>query len=272
MVLSDLGLAQPADVRRRAQELARTLDQGSRYLGDLLALLDASRDVPDFEQRLAKESRGARHSGAEVFASMSLEQKLLANLITPETSLFRFSEGELEALDRQLLPMIRGRKARVLIVPCSHGEEAFTIAAYFLKLGVDFGISAFDIQPALIAEAQTGRLSFGYPSEHLAQAGRVSERVLAHIDFAVGDAFALPLPPTERFDVVLCRNFVGYFEPSTAARLVDQLALRVAPDGVLFLDGFCVSKLPVLLDRLSALGARQLYGRPVFQLPGGAAR
>ncbi|MCK6549066.1 methyltransferase domain-containing protein [Myxococcota bacterium] len=256
------------DVRARIRALSATLDPHSRYIRELLELVDAARDVAGLEHTLSSSSRGARHSGPDVFARMTLDEKLLANLITPETSLFRFSEGELEALDRELLPQLRGRTAKVLIVPCSHGEEAFTIAAYFAKQRIDHQIVAFDVQPALIEEARTGRLTFGYPTEYLAQPGFVSSEVLARIDFRVGDAFALPLPPAEReLDVVLCRNFVGYFQVDRACALVDALAARVAPGGVLFLDGFCVQKMPELVDVLARRGASAPRSRAAFVFP-----
>src|SRR5687767_1780545 len=160
-----------AGIRGYIQTNAQRLDPASRYVRDLLAIAAESSSAGDFEDRLDAGCRGLRHSGRDVFEQMTLEEKILSNLITPETSLFRFSEGEMEAIDRHLLPHLSKRKAEILIVPCSHGEEAFTIAAYFLKVGIDFGIRAFDVQPALIDEARTGRLTFGYPVEYLASPG-----------------------------------------------------------------------------------------------------
>jgi chemotaxis methyl-accepting protein methylase len=140
------------------------------------------------------------------------------------------------------------------------------MAAYFLKTKIAFSIRAFDLQPALIAEARTGRLTFGYPVEHLRTPGYVSEQVQKHIRFEIGNAFELPLGPRERtFDLVLCRNFVGYFEPKTARGLVAVLSTHVDTGGILFLDGFCLSKMPVLETELLSRGARRLFSRPAFR-------
>lgn len=259
-----------ADVRDYVRRSAQRLDPESRYIAELFELIEQARDVGDLERMMLANGRGLRHTGEEVFAAMNLEEKLLANLITPETSLFRFSEGELEAIGRHLVPTLSGQRARVLIVPCSHGEEAFTIAAHFLKLSVDFEIDAFDVQPALIEEAKLGRLTFGYPLEYLENPGRVSARVLERIRFKVGDAFELPLPEPSAggsFHVVLCRNFIGYFTPEVAEALVTGLAARVRPGGILLLDGFALSKMPSLLLTLNAIGAVQLRGRPAFHFP-----
>lgn len=252
------------DVRAQVARLSERLDPESRYIRELLKTVDSALDLEHLERTLQTNCRGLRHSGEEVFAAMSLEEKLLANLITPETSLFRFSEGELEALGEHLIPLLAGRKARALVVPCSHGEEAFTIAAHLLKHGLDFEIEAFDIQPALIEEAKLGRLTFGYPLDYLEHPGRVSEAVSSRIRFRVGDAFRLPLPEDAQFDLVLCRNFVGYFTAPVAESLVSALAARVRRDGVLLLDGFAIGKLPSAVGVLAALGARQLRGRPAF--------
>lgn len=250
-------------VRDHVRRLAIRLDPESRYVADLLATVAASRDVDELERRLDAGCRGQRHAGADVFSEMTLEEKLLANLITPETTLFRFSEGELEAIDRHLLPHLDGREAKILIVPCSHGEEAFTIAAYFLKVGVPFSIRAFDVQPALIEEARTGRLTFGYPVEFLSSPGFVAERVLTSIRFEVGDAFDLP-PTDEQFDLILCRNFLGYFVEESAVAVVEDLRSRLADGGVLFLDSFCLSRLPGIERALLERGFQRLFQRPAF--------
>src|SRR5688572_16275310 len=89
--------------------VAKDLDPSSRYISDLVHVIEEAADLEDLGRALTEQSRGMRHSGADVFAKMSLEEKLLANLITPETSLFRFAEGEMEAIDRELLPKVAGR-------------------------------------------------------------------------------------------------------------------------------------------------------------------
>lgn len=264
-----------AAVRAYVAAQSAALDPHSRYIPELLAFVNASAGPADLERRLLAGCRGQRHAGPAVFAAMPLHEKLLANLITPETTLFRFTEGELEALDREILPRLHGRKARILVVPCSLGDEAFTMAAFLLKVKIEFEIHACDIQPQLIAAARTGRLTFGYPLEFLETPGKVGPEVLSRIAFEVADAFNLPHPPCAAggetgaqrpscFDVILCRNFVGYFTPQKAHELVHGLAARLAPGGVLFLDSFCVNKFPALAPELHARGLRRQGDRPVF--------
>ncbi len=235
----------------------------------LAAIDPLEADVRAFESLVDADSRGLRHAGPELFARMDLREKILANLITNETTLFRFTEGELHALESAILPRLKaaGRPARVLIVPCSTGDEAYTLAAYLLKAGVEFRIEAFDIQPAAIAEARTGRLTFGYPLHYLEQPGRVAPAVLDRIAFETGDVFAADFPPWREphgYDVVLCRNFLGYFTPATMRELVEKLARAVAPERVLFLDGFCLQKCPELNAAIAAQGFARMGDRPVF--------
>lgn len=250
-------------VRAWITHASAPLDPQSRYIRELLAIVSESTTVAELEARLVSGCRGSRHAGVDVFANMSLKDKLRANLITAETELFRFAEGELEA-SRTVLAARGGEHIRVLIVPCSHGEEAFTMAAFLLGEDARFAIRAFDVQAALIAEARTGRLTFGFPLRHLESPGYVGRDVLDRITFECGDAFDLPLGDDDMFDLVLCRNFLGYFIPEKAAALTGALARRLAPSGRLFLDSFCLGKLPSISRALEDAALTRVAGQPVF--------
>ena len=231
MLDSDSSLA---EVRAFTAAIAETLDPKSRYLPELLATVDASRDTRDLVAHLAVNSRGARHAGANVFARMSVEQKIRCNLITNETVLFRFGEGEWDTLQKQVarfagLP----DGGRILCAPCSHGEEAFSLAAACLQAGVKFTIDACDIQPECIAEAARGRMAMGFPDAYLETPAIVQAAVLEKIRFATGDLFLVPgapgAVPAGPFDLVVCRNFLGYFRGEIAERIAGALASLVRP-------------------------------------------
>ena len=255
------------DVRGFIDDVAATLDPQSRYISELLAIVDASKDVADLVRRLQEDSRGMHHAGSHVFARMTLEQKLRANLITNETVLFRFTEGEWLVLQRRLIPRFARSAGRVLSAPCSHGEEAYSIAAACLQAGVDFRIDAVDIQPECIAEGKSGRLTMGFPIEYLAAPAQVGPKVLEKIAFAAGD---LLIPagaggvPDSRWDLVVCRNFLGYFVEEVAVACALRLAERIEPGGALFLDSFCLGKFPSLEPRLVAAGLIRDEAHPVF--------
>ena len=258
------------DVRDFVRDVAETLDPRSRYVPELLAIVDEARDVAHLESRLAAGSRGARHAGADVFARMTLEQKLRCNLITNETVLFRFTEGEWEALQSRLIPRFAagGAAMRVLSAPCSHGEEAFSIAAACLQAGASFSIDAVDVQPACIEAAREGALTMGFPRRWLRTPAIVGPDVMDRIHFAVGDLFREPglagAIPLARWDLVVCRNFLGYFREPIALSVATRLAQRVAARGALFLDSFCLGKFAGLEPALRAAGLAREGAHPVF--------
>ena len=255
------------DVRAFVRAAAAALDPASRYVPELLAIVDRSRDAADLVARLQEDSRGMRHAGAHVFARMTLEQKLRCNLVTNETVLFRFTEGEWLVLQRRLLPGFARRTGRILSAPCSHGEEAFSLAAACLHAGVDFRIDGIDIQPECIAEARSGRLTMGFPVEYLDSPAVVGTRVLEKIAFRAGDLLTEPGDagiPDARWDLVVCRNFLGYFVEDVALACARRLAERVDAGGALFLDSFCVGKFPRLSPLLRDLGLDRADHHPVF--------
>lgn len=255
------------DVRRFVWEIAASLDPSSRYVPELLAIVDASAGVSDLLRRLQDDCRGMRHAGAHVFERMTLEQKLRCNLITNETVLFRFTEGEWLVLQRRLVPRFAGGGGRILSAPCSHGEEAFSLAAACLQAGVEFHIDAVDIQPECIAEGASGRLTMGFPLEHLDSPAVVGAAVRKRIAFRTGDLFADPGPggiPDARWDLVVCRNFLGYFVEDVATACAARLAARVVPGGALFLDSFCLGKFAGLVPALTGAGLARVDAHPVF--------
>lgn len=258
------------DVRACIRRMAAELDPASRYVTELLAIVDASTDVADLARRLQDDSRGMRHAGAHVFSRMTLEQKIRCNLVTNETVLFRFTEGEWLTLQRRLIPRFARRTGRILSAPCSHGEEAFSLAAACLQAGVDFRLDAVDVQPECIAEGKTGRLTMGFPIEYLQSPAIVGAKALEKIAFRVGDLLVPPGGegiPDARWDLVVCRNFLGYFVELVAVRCVTMLASRVEPGGALFLDSFCLEKFPLLEPSIGVAGLTRDGHHPVFVRP-----
>lgn len=232
------------DVRRFiARETAR-LDPGSRYVSELLETVGRSADVADLERQLARGSRGAHWAGREAFERMTLEEKLRCNLVTNETCLMRFDDAELAYLRETVLPDLASRDgARILSLPCSHGEEAMSLAIECIEAGLrEFIVHGKDVQPACIETARTGRFPFqGLPKYVTCQA---APEVMSHLSFAVADVFADDIG--SGYDLIVCRNFLGYFTPQAVASLGQKLANALSFErvGYLLVDPFILDKHP----------------------------
>lgn len=241
------------EVREYIRAQSARLDPGSRYITELLAIVDRSADVKDLEARLGASSRGEYWAGDETFARMTLAQKLLVNLITNETSLMRFETQEIGHLRSHVFPQLKAREARLLSMPCSHGEESVSLAIELLESGAErFTVQGFDIQPACIETARSGKIPLsGLPKWVL---GLVDPHVMKHLRFDPGDAFVDPFGGP--YDLVVCRNFLGYFTPEVLRGLLPRLVDAVLPGGWLLLDEFILKKHPSLFEPLHPSMAR----------------
>ncbi len=233
------------DARAFIARVSRHLDPTSRYITELLAIVDASSDLDDLLTRLSEGCRGRYWAGPRTFDAMSTAQKLRVNLITNETSLMRFEAGEFDFLRTEVIPFLRRSPGRVLSMPCSHGEEPVSLAIEMVEAGVsDFGVQGYDILPACIETARSGRIPLsGLPRYVL---GLVADEIMKHLEFEVADAMNDPLGGP--YDFVVCRNFLGYFTPDIVAQLLETLRSCLASPGYLLLDSFIVGKHPQLFE------------------------
>jgi chemotaxis methyl-accepting protein methylase len=133
-----------------------------------------------------------------------------------------------------------------------------SLAVEMLEAGVGFfHISGFDIQRACIETAMSGRIPVaGLPRYVVAH---VEPKVMNHLSFYELDVLRDPVPG--KFDLVVCRNFLGYFTPDVGRAIVEKLAAALNAPGCLLVDSFILGKHPPLLE---GLGLRRVDGLPVF--------
>lgn len=174
-------------------------------------------------------------------------QALIDAIIIPETWFFR--GGKIyDALVK--LAQTRGEVPfRVLSLPCSTGEEPYSIAMAFADNGLSpalWSIDAIDLCSTAIAAAGVGRYrEFSFRetapevrSRHFATLGDLGElhaSIRDRVRFRVGnllDPMTL-LPDAGRYDLVLCRNLMIYLTPAARRAALDTLDRLLAPDGVL---------------------------------------
>jgi 2-polyprenyl-3-methyl-5-hydroxy-6-metoxy-1,4-benzoquinol methylase len=235
------------EVRAYVHQRSAPLDPQSRYLPELLVYVDAAHDVADLEARLDAGCRGRLFTGDGTWPRMSLEDKLAVNLVTNETELMRFERAEMAHLHERVLPWLRDREGRVASIPCSHGNESVSLAIEMLEAGLThFQVAGFDIQRACIETAQKGRIPVaGLPRYVTAH---VEPIVMEHLSFSVLDVLTQPIPGS--YDLVVCRNFLGYFRPEVSAAILDKLLGALARPGCLLVDAFITRKHPQLFSGL----------------------
>ncbi|MEN4917967.1 protein-glutamate O-methyltransferase CheR [Achromobacter spanius] len=208
-------------------------------------------------------------------------QQLIEAVIVPETWFFRYPESQaaMAALARERLfaPGCEGRVLRVLSVPCSSGEEPYSIAMALLDAGVPpqrFQVDAVDISVRMVEFAQRavyGRNSFrgdhlSFRDRHFSEAPdghQLASRVTAQVRFRPGNLFDPNLlAGAAPYDFVFCRNLLIYFDAATQERAIQVLRRHTREDGVIFVGPAETSLLtgrrlpPVPIARSFAFRAR----------------
>ena len=245
-------------VRAFIGDRAAVLDPGSRYIRELRELVDASRDPADLVERLDRGCRGRLHAGDDTWARMTPAEKVLSNLVTNETQLMRFEASEVDLLHAEVLPWLRGTPGRVASIPCSHGLEPVSLAVEMLEAGLPFfHIAGFDIQRACIDTAMSARIPIAGLPRHVVAV--VEPKVMNHLSFYELDVLTAPVPG--RFDLIVCRNFLGYFTAPVARGLVEKLLSVLNVPGGLLVERFITQKHP---EVFAGLGLAQAGELPFF--------
>ncbi|MEN5159588.1 CheR family methyltransferase [Achromobacter spanius] len=180
-------------------------------------------------------------------------QQLIEAVIVPETWFFRYPESQVAmatlARERLFAPGCDARVLRVLSVPCSSGEEPYSIAMALLDAGVPphrFHVDAVDISVRMVEFAQRavyGRNSFrggdlAFRDRHFSEVAdghQLAARVRAQVRFQPGNLFDPNLlAGAAPYDFVFCRNLLIYFDMATQERAVQVLRRFAREDGVLF--------------------------------------
>ena len=189
---------------------------------------------------------------AEVEANADELRALIEAVVVPETWFMRDREafGAVAEFARQRVadPLWAG-KLRLISVPCSTGEEPYSLAMTLLDAGLPasaFEIHAFDVSHAALERARAGvygRNSFrgadlGFRARYFTEtpAGwRIQPDVAASVRFAQANLLEIGsaiLPAS--YDVVFCRNLLIYFDADTQQRAIGALGDLLRPGGHVF--------------------------------------
>jgi len=197
------------------------------------------------------------------------QQALIEAVIVPETWFFRYPESftALVGLAHKRLAELSGeRPLRLLSLPCSTGEEPYSLAMALLDSGMNpcaFHIDGIDISPNSVAkgvQAVYGRNSFrgselAFRERHfhaLDDSHVLDERVREQVSLAVGNVLDPALGGRNGYyDFVFCRNLLIYFDVPTQQRVFEVLKRLTHAHGVLFIG-------PAEGSLLARLGMRPL--------------
>jgi len=178
-------------------------------------------------------------------------QELTEAVVVPETWFFR-DEGAFAALSALAAERLLRRPTaalRALSVPCSTGEEPYSIAMALHDSGLprkQIAVDAVDISSRALARARRGvygKNSFrsrdlAFRERHFEAtkdgyiiANWLSSAVRFHPGNLVTRRFSFPV---EAYDIIFCRNLLIYFDRPTQEAAMRTLGEMLGGEGVLF--------------------------------------
>ncbi len=186
---------------------------------------------------------------------MSEEEQgnLIEAVVVPETWFFR-NKNSFSFLSNYVtgkwLTKHRGDRLRVLSVPCSTGEEPYSIIMALMDVGIGenrFHIDGVDISEAALGKAKAGIYTKGsFRGDDLAfrkryfepkgDAYQLNVGVRKKVRFIRGnlldDRFFVDQEP---YDIIFCRNLLIYLSSEAKGRVFEILDQLLVKSGILFL-------------------------------------
>jgi chemotaxis protein methyltransferase WspC len=179
-------------------------------------------------------------------------QALIETVVVPETWFFRDREAFTALGGVAYAEWLRTNPDgvfKVLSLPCSTGEEPYSMAMTLLDAGAPpnrFRIDAVDISARVVAYAQQasyGRNSFRgddlafreryFTAEE--RSWKLAPVVTRQVHFQAANLFDPDfIPGAALYDVIFCRNVLIYFDRPTQDRAVAVLQRLLTPRGFLF--------------------------------------
>jgi len=211
----------------------------------------------DVKRRMALCGLTEEDAYEHLLLSSQHEMDALIALVTiPETWFFRAYDSfiYLESFIRdEWMPSLTfdPRKLRILSIPCSSGEEPYSIAMTALRCGLPknlFSIDACDVNPANLERAAVGLYSKNsfrgelqwFKSLHFKQEGlrfALEGKVKECVSFKRSNLLEMqmPLTPEWQYDIVFCRNLLIYFDEPGQKRGFEILSSLTKDGALLFL-------------------------------------
>jgi len=176
---------------------------------------------------------------------------LIEEVVIPETWFFRGPETFIvfRNLISQHFDRASGRPIRILSLPCSSGEEPYSIVMALLDSGWsnhEFHLDAVDISSRAIDKARRAvytRNSFrnkdlAFRDKYFAQqeeAYVLNKEIARKVRFVSGNVLdPVSLGNLGCYDIIFCRNILIYFDKEAQKRTVSVIERLLSPRGFLF--------------------------------------
>ncbi|WP_338489854.1 CheR family methyltransferase [Pseudomonas trivialis] len=228
------------------------------YLKERIGLDVASVGEAIIERAVRQRSQAVQAQTADDYwqhlqRSHDEQQALIEAVIVPETWFFRYPESfaTLARLAKARLDELKQLRAlRILSLPCSTGEEPYSIAMALLDAGLaphQFKVQGMDVSPLSVERARRGvygKNSFrggdiDFRDRHFSEQAdgyHIADRVREQVRLQVGNLLDPALLANESaYDFVFCRNLLIYFDQPTQQQVFDVLKGLTHLDGVLFI-------------------------------------
>jgi chemotaxis protein methyltransferase CheR len=185
----------------------------------------------------------------------TLAQQVVEALLNNETYFFR-DRAMFDLLAQKVLPDLQQQRAdtrrlSIWSVGCSTGQEAYSLAMLIAEQplrwqGWTVEILGTDVAPSVVSAARQGHYSqfqiqrgLGAMQmvtffEETRTGWQANEALRAMVRFETHNLLDMP-PAPGRFDRILCRNVLLYFDRATRARAFERLAEALAPGARLML-------------------------------------
>lgn len=214
------------------------------------------------ERRIADRARKVGAADARAYLALvsvdASERERLINAFTVNETYFYREEHQFAALSSQIMPeVVRGKRpgdlVRIWSMPCSTGDEAYSIAIWLLEHwplvdAYNVEIVGSDIDTAALDYARQGRYSAralarlpanaieSYFEPERGHRRKIIDDLRESVRFTPANLFdKATLATLGRFDVILCRNMLIYFDEASRSIAAEHLFDCLYPGGFLCL-------------------------------------
>ncbi len=203
-------------------------------------------------QRMAKAGSDNLEAYAKTLLDSNDEwQQLIEMVVVPETWFFRnrkVFDYLIRFVNDSWLPENPGRRIKVLSIPCSTGEEPYSIAMSLMDEGIPesrFKIAGIDISEKALATARRGFYGKGsFRGKDLAfrdhyfkpknDGYQLSNHVIEKVRFKTGNVMEKRFLTSGPYDIIFCRNLMIYMSVDARNETLETMSRLLTEKGIFF--------------------------------------